>query len=132
MGNYKSKKINRYNTHKYKGCVAYGTRTVRIRDWMDWEKALIKEDRKPYIVDKSKLHYREYKKMDRVKTDTVNIITNHEEYVVILKAYNRQIEEYDTEDREQIHLRDLLIAERDRFILEHINSRGVCKKNENS
>lgn len=128
----KNKLIKRYETHKYDWCVAYGTWTVRIRDWMDWEQALIKEKRKPYIVDKTKLHYREYKKMERVKTDTLNICSNHEEYVVILKAYNRQIEEFDTEDREQVKEMDKLIAERDKFILQYMNSRGVCKKNENS
>ena len=70
--------------------------------------------------------------MERVKTDTLNICSNHEEYVVILKAYNRQIEEFDTEDREQVREMDKLIAERDKFILQYMNSRGVCKKNENS
>ena len=99
---------------------------------MDWKTALIKEKRKPYIVDKTKLHYREYKKMDRVKTDTLNICSSREEYVVILKAYDRQIDEFDTEDREQVREMDKLIEERDRFILQYANSRGDCKKNEKS
>lgn len=132
MTKHRSKLINRYETHKFNGCVAYGTWTVRIRDWMDWKTALIKEKRKPYIVDKSKLHYREYKKMERVKTDTLNICSSREEYLVILKAYDRQIDEFDTEDREQVREMDKLIEEKNRFVLQYSNSRGDCKKNENS
>jgi len=121
-----------YEKHKFSGCVAYWTWTVRIRDWMDWEDALIKWERKPRVIDKSKLYTREYKKPIIVETDTNNICSNHEEYVVILKAYNRQIEGYDTEDKEQIWEMEKLIEERDRFILQYSKSRGVCKKNENS
>lgn len=117
---WKISKRERYDLHKTKTSVAYGTWTVRIRDWMDWFEALKKTERKPYIVDKSKLHYREYKKMERTKTDTTNIVSNRKEYLIIKGAYQNQINGYDTNDKDEQYKADELEKEMNNFIRENI------------
>ena len=117
---WKISKRERYDLNKYKWCVAYWTRTVRIRDWIDWFEALKSSPRKPYIVDKSKLHYREYKKVDRVQTDTTNIVSNRKEYLIIKGAYEKQISEYDLEDKDEQRKADELEKEMQLFIRENI------------
>lgn len=56
------------------------------------------------------------KKIISVGKDTENIITNEEEYNIILRAYNRQINSYDRTNEELYDEIDRLEEERDEFI----------------
>lgn len=60
------------------------------------------------------------------KWDTENIITNKEEYDIILRAYNRQINSYDRNNEDLYDEIDNLIEERNNFI----KKRGGSIKNE--
>ena len=56
------------------------------------------------------------KKIISVGKDTENIITNEEEYNIILRAYNRQINSYDRTKEELYDEIDRMEEERDNFI----------------
>lgn len=56
------------------------------------------------------------KKIISVGKDTENIITNEEEYNIILRAYNRQINSYDRTNEELYDEIDRMEEERDNFI----------------
>lgn len=125
-----ARKVNiykkRYEEHATKNSIGYWRWYVRVRDWEDWEKALIRQESKytwycfkPYKESRGYIKREKDEQLtyeDRIK----NIVSNREEYLVILKAYQNQINSYDLEDKEQCKLKDNLEKEMNNFIRESI------------
>jgi hypothetical protein len=58
--------------------------------------------------------------VERAKTDTTNIVSNRQEYLIIKGAYEKQISEYDLDDKEQQYKADELEKEMNLFIKANI------------
>lgn len=102
--------IEWYNTHKTENSISYNARTKRIRDGMDKEKALMWS----YTIRKKEAE-KKYNIIHRPKNEDDNIVVNQEEYVVIFKAYKRQLNSLG-DSREDDIMRDKLEKELKKFI----------------
>lgn len=127
----------------HKGCI------VEMNDLQKWYLQNRDEDSVSYrewcgkvanwFDRKMALHRRTHNyKEEKMKSCILNIVSNQEEYEVILKAYDRQID-YVLQSEKDEWKEFLYNSEVDRleeekkwFIEMYQNSRGVCRKNENS
>lgn len=102
--------IERYEAHKTENSIGYNTRTKRIKKGMDREKALMWS----YVIRKNEVEKR-YNILHKPKIEDDNIVVNQEEYVVIFKAYKRQLNSLG-DSREDDITRDKLEKELKKFI----------------